>query len=68
MDRIPLSKEQLTSVLSSGLPSGELFTILSEYEDEACLLFTPQGVSGDPELLSLFYSAFFISHLLIDEM
>lgn len=68
MDMPRLSRDQLVDVLAADLPSAELFDILSEYEDHAGLLFSPAGIAGDPELLSFFYSAFLIAHLLIDEV
>jgi COP9 signalosome complex subunit 8 len=64
----PLSVEQLGKVLSDAPTSEALYDILSQYENEACLLFTDTGVTGDVKLLSAFYASFLISHLLTDQM
>lgn len=64
----PLSKERLAEVLTSAPSPSALYDTLSHYEPEACLLFTDNGVTGDAELLSVFYSSYLISLLLIDEM
>lgn len=65
MDLPPLSQDQLSTLLSSAGTPSELFDRLSQHEGEALLL---SQNSGDPELLSLFYSFFFFSHLLVEEM
>ena len=61
----PLSQEQLSTILTSAGTPSELFEALSQYEGQALLLSDSNGKS---ELLSLFYSAFFFSHLLVGEM
>lgn len=63
-----LSTQQLSAILSSGISPPELFKLLSEYEDDVCLLLTPDGVAGDQDLPGLFYSSFFLCHLLIGEI
>ncbi|KAI9934445.1 hypothetical protein MW887_000059 [Aspergillus wentii] len=65
MDLPPLSKEQLSTVLTTSQTAAELLDILAEYENEACLL-SPD--SSNSELLSFFYSSFFISTLLADKI
>jgi COP9 signalosome complex subunit 8 len=64
----PLSLEQLAKVLSETPTSEGLYDILSQYENEACLLFTDAGVTGDAKLPSAFYTSFLISHLLTDQL
>jgi COP9 signalosome complex subunit 8 len=64
----PLSLEQLQKVLTETPTNDELYDLLSSYEDEACQQFTPAGITGDATLLTVFYSSFLFSHLLIDEM
>ncbi|KAB8230199.1 CSN8/PSMD8/EIF3K family protein [Aspergillus alliaceus] len=59
----PLSKDQLSAVLTSSRSPTELYNTLLEYESEACL-----KPSNESELLSLFYSTFFFSHLLTDQI
>ncbi|KAE8350538.1 COP9 signalosome [Aspergillus coremiiformis] len=66
MDLPPLSKDQLSAVLTSSRSPTELFNTLVEYEYEACLKSTPN--SNESELLSLFYSTFFFAHLLTDQI
>lgn len=61
----PLSQEQLSTILTSAGTPSELFESLSQYEGQALLLSDSNGKS---ELLNLFYSAFFFSHLLVGEM
>jgi COP9 signalosome complex subunit 8 len=68
MDLPPLSLEQLSKVLSEPPTAEALYDILSQYEDEACLLFTDTGLTGDAKLLSSFYASFLISHLLTNQM
>lgn len=65
MDTPPLSQEQLSSILSSAATPSELYDTLSQYEGQALIL---ADSNGDPELLSLFYSFFLFSHLLIEEL
>ncbi|KAJ5677384.1 uncharacterized protein N7477_003017 [Penicillium maclennaniae] len=72
MELPPLSIEQLEQLASSNLPPSQLFEIFSRYELDACLMAAgsghPETGSGDPELLSLFYSSFFFAHLLTKQM
>lgn len=65
MDLPPLSQEQLSLILSSAATPSELYDTLSQYEGQVLLL---ADSNGDPELLSLFYSFFLFSHLLIEEL
>jgi len=60
--------EALSKALAEAPTSEELYDILSQYESEACLLFTDKEVTGDPESLSTFYASYFISLLLIDQI
>ncbi|RAL01561.1 CSN8/PSMD8/EIF3K family protein [Aspergillus ibericus CBS 121593] len=66
MDLPPLSREQLAAVVASAQSPTELYSTLSEYESEACLLSTSDATQA--ELLSLYYSTFFFSHLLTDQI
>ncbi|KAL2862120.1 COP9 signalosome [Aspergillus pseudodeflectus] len=63
MDLPPLSLDQLFAVLSTALTPVDLHSILSDYEEQACLI-SPKEV----ELLSAFYTIFFFSHLLTDQI
>ncbi|OJJ88859.1 CSN8/PSMD8/EIF3K family protein [Aspergillus glaucus CBS 516.65] len=65
MDLPPLSQEQLSLILSSAATPSKLYDTLSQYEGQVLLL---ADSNGDPELLSLFYSFFLFSHLLIEEL
>ncbi|KAJ6145270.1 COP9 signalosome complex subunit 8 [Penicillium chermesinum] len=61
----------LVELNASNLPPSQLFEVLSKYEAEAVLLAAGSG-SPEPsgthsELLSLFYSSFFFSHLLTQQ-
>lgn len=64
MDLPPLSNEKLSNLFESTRIPAERFEILADYEAEACLM---EG-SGDVEFLGAFYSGYFITHLLVDEM
>lgn len=64
MDLPPLTNEKLSALLGSSRSPAERFEILADYEAEACLM---EG-TGDVELLGAFYSGYFITHLLVDEM
>ncbi|KAL1963861.1 hypothetical protein VTN77DRAFT_7793 [Rasamsonia byssochlamydoides] len=68
MDLPPLSLEQLSKALSDAPTAEALYDVLSQYESEACLLFTDTQVTGDAKLLSAFYASFLISHLLTDQI
>ncbi|CAG8926214.1 unnamed protein product [Penicillium salamii] len=67
-----LTIEQLSKLVASNSPPSQLFEALTEYEQEACLMIEGSGRSegaiSNPELLSLFYSSFFLVHLLTDQM
>ncbi|KAE8150979.1 COP9 signalosome [Aspergillus avenaceus] len=63
MDLPPLSKEQLVAVLTSSRSPTELYDTLAKYETTACLIDGKES-----ELLSLYYSIFFFSHLLTDQI
>ncbi|KAL4888679.1 COP9 signalosome [Aspergillus ambiguus] len=66
MDLPSLSAEQLSAVLNAARSPTELHKKLSAYEAQACLLSVTDGDHSD--LISLFYSAFFFSHLLTDQI
>ncbi|PWY72489.1 COP9 signalosome subunit 8 [Aspergillus sclerotioniger CBS 115572] len=66
MDLPPLSQNQLAAVVASAQSPTELYSTLSEYEGEACLLSTKDGEQAG--LLSRYYSTFFFSHLLTDQI
>lgn len=69
MDLPPFSIDQLSKLVASSLPSSQLFEILSQYEMDACLISgNPEEEDGESQLLSLFYSTFFFSHLLTKQM
>lgn len=65
MDLPPLSQEQLTAVVASAKTPTELYETLSDYESQACLLSMQKGKHA--ELLSLYYSTYFFSNLLLDK-
>ncbi|PWY89357.1 COP9 signalosome complex subunit 8 [Aspergillus heteromorphus CBS 117.55] len=66
MDLPPLSQQQLAAIVTSASTPAELYRTLSDYEAEACLLSSQD--SNQAELLSLYYSTFFFSHLLTDQI
>lgn len=72
MELPPLTLEQLSQLVASNAPPSQLFEALARYELQACLIST--GVSSsntgssDFTLLSLFYSSFFLVHLLTDQV
>lgn len=66
MDLPPLSLDQLSAVIAAAPAPADLYTSLSDYEEQACLLPTTTADTGD--LLVDFYTAFFFSHLLTDQM
>ena len=72
MELPPLSIDQLSKLAESSTPPSQLYAILAQYEPTALLLSAGSGSSetgsGDPELLSLFYASFFLSHLLTEQM
>lgn len=72
MELPPLTMEQLSQLIVSNVPPSQLFEVLTQYEQEACLMSAdsgnPETWGGDPLLLSLFYSSFFLVHLLTDQM
>lgn len=72
MELPPLTLEQLSQLVASNSPPSKLFETLTEYEQEACLALDESGASsasgGDTQLLSLFYSSFFLVHLLTDQV
>lgn len=72
MELPPLTKEQLSQLVTSNAPPSQLFEALSRYELQACLIFaggnSSNTGSGDSTLLSLFYSSFFLVHLLTDQV
>jgi COP9 signalosome complex subunit 8 len=72
MELPPLTLEQLSQLIASNLPPSQLFEVLTQYEQEAGLIPAGSGSSptggDDPLLLSLFYSSFFLVHLLTDQV
>ncbi|CAG8196619.1 unnamed protein product [Penicillium salamii] len=72
MELPQLTMEQLSKLVASNSPPSQLFEALTEYEQEACLMTEGSGRSegtiSNPELLSLFYSSFFLVHLLTDQI
>ncbi|KAL4802911.1 COP9 signalosome [Aspergillus unguis] len=66
MDIPPLSLDQLSAVLTAASTPADLYTSLSDYEEQACLLQnkTPE----EQDLLINFYTSFFFSHLLTDQI
>ncbi|KAL2869975.1 CSN8/PSMD8/EIF3K family protein [Aspergillus lucknowensis] len=66
MDAPPLSQDRLSAVLAAAPSPADLYTSLSDYEEQACLI--PTTHSKEVELLSAFYTAFFFSHLLTDQI
>ncbi|KAJ5213758.1 hypothetical protein N7449_000927 [Penicillium cf. viridicatum] len=72
MELPPLTMEQLSQLVASNAPPSQLFEALSRYELQACLISTRGNSSntgsGDSTLLSLFYSSFFLVHLLTDQV
>ncbi|KAL3475362.1 COP9 signalosome [Aspergillus californicus] len=66
MEFPPLSLDQLSAVLTAAPTPADLYTSLSDYEEQACLLSpTP---SNEAELLIEYYTTFFFSHLLTDQI
>ncbi|KAL2814796.1 COP9 signalosome [Aspergillus granulosus] len=63
MDLPQISLDQLSAVLSTVSTPVDLYNTLSDYEEQACLI-PPKEV----ELLSVFYTLFFFSHLLTDQI
>lgn len=72
MDLSPFSVDQLSKLVTSNVPSSQLFEILSQYEFDACLKSagsdSPGTTNEDTQLLSQFYSVFFFAHLLTKQM
>ncbi|KAF9894245.1 hypothetical protein FE257_007747 [Aspergillus nanangensis] len=66
MDLPDLSIDQLSTVLTAAQTPEDLYDTLSQYEAQACLLQNP--IDQPSDLLSLFYSTFFFSHLLNDKI
>ncbi|KAJ5936372.1 COP9 signalosome subunit CSN8 [Penicillium verhagenii] len=56
--------EQLSELAASNIPPSQLFEILSYYETDSLI----SAGNGDPDLLSFFYSTFFFSHLLTNQV
>ncbi|KAL4986911.1 CSN complex subunit 8 [Aspergillus falconensis] len=66
MDLPPLSPDQLSALITAAPTPADLYTSLSEYEEQACLLSTT--VPNERDLLLEFYTVFFFSHLLTDQI
>ncbi|KAL6239376.1 CSN complex subunit 8 [Aspergillus navahoensis] len=66
MDLPPLSLDQLSAVIIAAPTPADLYTSLSDYEEQACLLSPADHKERD--LLLEFYTAFFFSHLLTDQI
>lgn len=63
--------ESLSAVLAaspSALPAEQLLEILSEYEEQACVLFTDTHKGSDGELLCCFYGSYLLVLLLVDDL
>ncbi|KAI9681219.1 MAG: hypothetical protein M1817_002501 [Caeruleum heppii] len=70
-DKEPLSVARLTALISappSSLSAADLAEILTDYEAEACLLFTEDPGADVIKLLLLFYSSFFASLMLTNDL
>ncbi|KAJ5563646.1 hypothetical protein N7535_008810 [Penicillium sp. DV-2018c] len=72
MELPPLTMEQLSQLVASNAPPSQLFAALSRYEQEACIMWarsgSPESGADEPVLLGLFYSSFFLVHLLTDQV
>ncbi|KAJ6184380.1 hypothetical protein N7519_005681 [Penicillium mononematosum] len=72
MELPPLTMEQLSQLVASNAPPSQLFEALSRYELQACLISTgsngPNAGGDGSTLLSMFYSSFFLVHLLTDQV
>ncbi|KAL4977798.1 CSN complex subunit 8 [Aspergillus desertorum] len=66
MDLPPLSLDQLSAVIAAAPAPADLYTLLSDYEEQACLLSTTD--INERDLLLEFYTIFFFSHLLTDQI
>ncbi|OJJ63178.1 hypothetical protein ASPSYDRAFT_144796 [Aspergillus sydowii CBS 593.65] len=66
MDLPPLSLDQLSAVIAAAPTPADLYTSLSDYEEQTCLL--PTTTANTRDLLVDFYTAFFFSHLLTDQI
>ncbi|KAL4944342.1 hypothetical protein BDV06DRAFT_220392 [Aspergillus oleicola] len=66
MELPPLSLDQLSAVLAADSTPADLYTSLSEYEDEAVLI--PTTTAPERDLLIEFYTSFFFSHLITDQI
>lgn len=72
MELPPLTMEQLSQLVASNAPPSQLFEGLSRYELQACIISAGVNCSSTDDahstLLSLFYSGFFLVHLLTDQV
>ncbi|KAL3438637.1 CSN complex subunit 8 [Aspergillus tetrazonus] len=66
MDLPTLSLDQLSAVIAAAPTPTDLYTSLSDYEEQACLLSATDP--SEKDLLLEFYTAFFFSHLLTDQI
>ncbi|KAI9373165.1 COP9 signalosome [Aspergillus egyptiacus] len=66
MDLPPLSLDQLSAVVAAAPTPADLYTSLSDYEEQAC--FLSSTTPPEAEVLVYFYTAFFFSHLLTDQI
>ncbi|KAL4996558.1 CSN complex subunit 8 [Aspergillus recurvatus] len=66
MDLPPLSLDQLSAVIAAAPTPADLYTLLSNYEEQAYLLSTTDP--NERDLLLEFYTVFFFSHLLSDQI
>ncbi|KAL4883661.1 COP9 signalosome [Aspergillus karnatakaensis] len=66
MDLPELSLDQLSAVLTAAPTPADLYTTLSDYEEQALLISTTNPAKR--ELLTTYYTNFFFSHLLTDQI
>ncbi|KAL4927885.1 CSN8/PSMD8/EIF3K family protein [Aspergillus undulatus] len=66
MDHPSLSPDQLSAVLAADSTPADLYTLLTDYEEQACLI--PTTSPAERELLVEFYTSFFFSHLITDQI
>lgn len=66
MTQTSLSLEQISTALTEAAHPSDLYDTLAKYECPALFLSTANH--KESEVLSVFYSTFFFSHLLTDQM
>lgn len=65
MNQTSLSLEQISTALTEAANPSDLYDTLAKYESPALFLSTTND--KESEVLSVFYSTFFFSHLLTDQ-